>query len=82
MSKHSTAGKRKHVTLIPQKLEIIKRLESGKSQSVVRTSHSIGSSRVYNIKKHKDQLQLFIILNESVKGLYSMCYAWNKLRVP
>jgi hypothetical protein len=41
MSKHSTAGKRKHVTLIPQKLEIIKRLESGKSQSVVRTSHSI-----------------------------------------
>jgi hypothetical protein len=33
VSKQGTAGKKKHVTLlIPQKLEIIGRLESGKSQ--------------------------------------------------
>jgi hypothetical protein len=55
MSKQDTGGKWKHVTLIPQKLEIITRIESGRSQSVVIASHSIGSSRVYDIKKHKDQ---------------------------
>jgi hypothetical protein len=33
VSKQGTTGKRKHVTLmIPQKLEIIRRLESGKCQ--------------------------------------------------
>jgi hypothetical protein len=31
MSKQGTAGKRNHVTLIPQKLEIIRRFESGES---------------------------------------------------
>jgi hypothetical protein len=36
MRKKSTVGKRKHVTVtIPQKLEIIRRLESGDSQGMV-----------------------------------------------
>jgi hypothetical protein len=56
MSKQGTA-KKKHVTLmIPQKLEIIRNFESGKSQSVVTASHNTGSSTIYDIKKQKDQL--------------------------
>ena len=43
MSKEYTADRRKRVTLvIPQKLEIIMRLESGKSCSVVVASCNIG----------------------------------------
>jgi len=39
MSKHTTAGKRKHLALtITQQLEILRRLENGKSQSVVMDS--------------------------------------------
>jgi len=44
------AGKRKYITLkIPQKPEIIKRLESGKSQSVVMTLYDVGSLTVCDI---------------------------------
>jgi hypothetical protein len=40
MSKQETPGKRKHVTLmIPQKLYIIRGLESSESRSVVMASH-------------------------------------------
>jgi hypothetical protein len=56
MSKQGTAGKRKHVT-IPQKIEIIRRLESGKSKRGVVASCIIGSLTVYGIKKWKDRLQ-------------------------
>jgi hypothetical protein len=42
ISKQDTANKRKHLTLmIPQKLEINRRLESGQSQSVVFIQHWI-----------------------------------------
>jgi hypothetical protein len=52
MSKRGTAGKRRHVTLmIPQKLEVIRRLESHESVSVVTASYIIGSSTVSDIKK-------------------------------
>jgi hypothetical protein len=52
MRKQGTAGKRKHVTsMIPQKLEIIRIHESGKSQSVVMATYSLGSSAIYDIKK-------------------------------
>jgi hypothetical protein len=40
--------------MIPQKLEIIRRLESDESWSVDMASYSIGSSNVYDIKKQKD----------------------------
>ena len=42
VSKQGTAGKRKHVTLIPQKPEIIRRLESDDNQREVVTSYNIG----------------------------------------
>jgi hypothetical protein len=41
MSKQGNAGKRKHVSMIPQKLEIIRGLESGKNQRVVMASYNI-----------------------------------------
>jgi len=45
-------GKRKHISLkIPQKLEIISRLEIGKSQRGVMVSYSNGLSTVCDIKK-------------------------------
>jgi hypothetical protein len=57
MSKQGTAGKRKCVNcMIPQKLEIIRRHDSGKRQREVVASYDTGSSSIYYIKKWKDQL--------------------------
>jgi hypothetical protein len=47
ISKQCNAGKRKPVSWIPQKLKIIRRLEHGKSRSMVITSYSIGWSTVW-----------------------------------
>jgi hypothetical protein len=72
ISKHGTAGNWKHVTLmIPQKLEITKRLESGESRSVVMASYKTGSSTMSGVKKEKDQLQFSVASYESVKGLFT-----------
>jgi hypothetical protein len=69
MTKQGTAGKRKHVTLILQKPEII-RCESGKSQREVITSYSIGLSTINDIMKQWDQLQSVIASSGSVKGIF------------
>lgn len=64
MSSHSTAGKMKHVLLtIPQKLEIIRRLESDKSRSVVQAAYNIGFSTIYDMKTQRDQLLSFVASN-------------------
>jgi len=43
MSQRTTAGKRKHLALtITQQLEILRRLENGGSQSVVKASYNTG----------------------------------------
>jgi hypothetical protein len=62
MSKQSTAGKRKHVVtlIIPQKLGLISRLESGDSRRVVTVSYNNRSSTIYiyiYIKNWEEQLQ-------------------------
>jgi hypothetical protein len=50
MSKQGTAGKRKPVTVtVAQKFEIIRRLESGESCSVLMASSQIGLSTLYYI---------------------------------
>jgi hypothetical protein len=54
MSKHGTAGKRKHVTLIPQRHEI------ARSRREVMTSYNIGLSTVFDMEKQKDQLNSFM----------------------
>jgi hypothetical protein len=43
--------------MIPWKLEIIRRLESGESQREVMASCSMGSSAIYDLRKWKDHLQ-------------------------
>jgi hypothetical protein len=54
MSKQGTAGKRKYITFrSPQKLETVRRVESGKSQNVIMASYIIGSSTIYDTKKCK-----------------------------
>jgi hypothetical protein len=64
MSSHSTAGKTKHVPLIiPQKLEIIRRLESDKSRSVVQAAYNIGFSTIYDMKTQRYQLLSFVASN-------------------
>ena len=51
INKPCPAGKRKYITLkIPHKFEIIKKLESGDSQSVVMTLYDVGSVAVCDIK--------------------------------
>jgi hypothetical protein len=56
VSTQGTAGKWKQVTLtILQKLEIIRRLESGKNHLGFVNSYSVGSSAVNDIKKWKDE---------------------------
>jgi hypothetical protein len=67
-SKQGTAGKKKHITLILQKLEIIRRLEHGKSRSIVISSYNTGSSTLCDIKKQKDQLQSSVALNVKCEG--------------
>jgi hypothetical protein len=42
--------------MIPQKLEIIRRLESGESHRKFMASYSMGSSTIYDIRKWKDHL--------------------------
>jgi CENP-B N-terminal DNA-binding domain. len=57
VSKQGTTGKTKHLTsTIPQKLQIIRKLHSGKVQREVMVSYNIGSSTTYGTKKQKDQL--------------------------
>ncbi|KAG8563859.1 hypothetical protein GDO81_016221 [Engystomops pustulosus] len=73
MESNSNQGpsvKRKHVTLtIPQKLEIIRRLESGESRTSIMEEFNIGSSTIYDIKKRKDQLCSFVASSETMRGL-------------
>jgi len=69
MSKQGTAGKMKHVTLIPQKLEISRRHGIVRSRREVLTSYDIGLSTVFNMVKQKDQLHSCVSANESVKGV-------------
>jgi hypothetical protein len=71
--KQGTVGKRKHVTYTNRQklitITIVRRLESGYSQSVVMASY-IRSSTIYDIKKLKDQLQSFMVSSESMKDLF------------
>lgn len=56
MSKQFTAGyKKKHIILTnPEKLDIIKRLESRARKRDVTVSNNNGSATIYNIKKWND----------------------------
>jgi hypothetical protein len=57
MNKQCTADKRKHVTLtIPQKLQIIRGLDSDESQREVMALYNVGLSTVCDIQKQKDLL--------------------------
>ena len=70
-SKQSTAGNRKYITVTsPQKLETNRKFESGKSQSVIMASYTIGSLSLYDIKKYKGQLWSFIASSGSVMELF------------
>ena len=54
------AKKRKRKVLtIDQKLEIIKKLEAGTSQSKIGEEYDIGRSTVVDIKRNKTKLELF-----------------------
>jgi hypothetical protein len=56
--------------MISQKLEIIRRLEGGESQSVVIAACNIGFATTYDMKQQKDQWWLFMASNKIVKGLF------------
>jgi hypothetical protein len=57
MSNQCDAGKRKHVTLlIPEKLEIILRLDRGNSCRVITTPYNVGMSTINKIKKQEVHL--------------------------
>jgi hypothetical protein len=62
VNKQGTADKMKHVTInIPQKLQIIRRLERGKCCGMI---HPI-INQVWN-KKWKDQLQTFMVSSNNL----------------
>ena len=70
IGKQCTAVKRKHITLtVLQELIISRRLESGQNQRKAMASYNIGLLTVYDIKKHKDQLRLFMVSSGSMKDL-------------
>jgi hypothetical protein len=52
--------------MIPQELQIIRRLESGKSQIEVLASYAIGSSTVSDVKGWKNQLVSYMASTENV----------------
>jgi len=56
MCKQGTADQRKHINLkIAEKLERIRKLESGENQREVMVLYNIGSSTICDIEKQKDQ---------------------------
>lgn len=61
--------KRKHLTLITQKLEIIKKLESNVSRHVVMQDFNVGSSTVYDNKKQKERLKMFMIESDTLRNI-------------
>ena len=66
-------GNRKHTTLTPlQKLEIIRRHESGKSWGMVLAAYNIRSSTVYDIKKQRNKLWSFVASSENMLGLFKL----------
>jgi hypothetical protein len=55
MIKQGTAAKRKQVSItVPQKLEVIRRIECGEMQREVMAPYNFGSSSIYDVKKQKD----------------------------
>jgi hypothetical protein len=48
---------------VPQKLEMIRRLESDKNQSVVQAAYNFGFSTIYDMKTQRDQLLSFVASN-------------------
>jgi len=65
MSKQSTVGKGKYGTsTIPQKLKIIRRLESAKIGRTLASCY-VGSSTMHDKEKQKDHLQLFMASSKS-----------------
>jgi hypothetical protein len=77
MSKQGSAGKRKHLTIIPQKFEIIRSVGSGISWREVVDSHNMGLSSICDVKKEKDQLWSFMESSEIVKDLLKW-QAWTE----
>jgi len=56
MCKQGTANQRKHINLmIAQKLERIRKLESGENQREFMALYNIGSSTICDKEKQKDQ---------------------------
>jgi hypothetical protein len=55
--------------MTPQKLEVIRRLESGKTLNVVQAAYNTGQSTIYDIMKQKNQLQFFVVSSGSGMGL-------------
>lgn len=58
--------KRKHVSFsIQDKVELLHRLDSGASVKFVCDEYGIGTSTVYDVRKHKDQLLKFYSNSDS-----------------
>jgi hypothetical protein len=71
MIKQGTVGMWKHVTLMmPQKREIIWRLESGESWNVFMAVYNIGSPVICDIKK-QGPVKILYGTSETVKDLRS-----------
>jgi len=55
---------RKHVTLtLNQKIEIIKLIENGQKYGMIAEKYWIGKSTVGDIKKNKEKIMKFVIIN-------------------
>ena len=69
-NRDSTAGKRKYVTLISQRRELIRRLKCGKSQLWLH--NNTGSSAVYDIKEQDDHLQSSVASSVKCEGSFQV----------
>jgi hypothetical protein len=69
MTKEGTAGNRNHVaSMIPQKAEIVRRLESSGSRNVATATYNMRTT-IHHMKKWTDQL-LFMASCKSMNNLF------------
>jgi hypothetical protein len=75
MSKHGTAGKRKHN--INNSCSVTWSIECGESRSVTVASYNTWLSTLYDVNKQNGQLRL-IVAYEKVKDIFT----WHALKLP
>ena len=64
----SQEKRKRNVLILPEKIELIKRMEKGESRAKLMAEYGVGSSTLYDLKKQKDKLLSFVASTEGPMG--------------